>query len=210
MVSDRRIFGERLKRHRERRGITLQAISEQTKIARSLFVSLENGDCSRWPSGLYSRAYVRAYAEAVGLNPDDTVEDFAALFSAKVVPDGLDAGVPRRRRDPGALRLSLADDPPSAMLEAARRAVFAAGELVVALTVAVLVYRFLGAGLWSTVGAALLYHAAARVVSDEPLVWWVYRRARAASAPAVRAQAPVEDSAPPEEVPVGNAASTAA
>jgi cytoskeletal protein RodZ len=88
MVSDRRTFGERLKRQRERRGIPLEAISESTKIATSLFVGLENGDCSRWPAGLYSRAYIRAYAEAIGLNADEAVEDFATVFSGKVSPTG--------------------------------------------------------------------------------------------------------------------------
>jgi len=210
MVSDRRTFGERLKRHRERRGISLKAISESTKISTSLFVSLENGDCSRWPTGLYSRAYVRAYAEAVGLNVDETVEDFAALFSGKVAADGLDAAPPRRRRETGALRLSLAEDPPLALHLIGRRATFALGELVVASVLALLTYTLLDAGVWLTVAATLLYHAVGRVVSDEPLVWWLYCRAKTALAPAVPVDMPAEHGAPPEDVPVGNAASTAA
>ena len=66
MVSDRRGLGERLKRQRERRGITLQQISQSSKVPASLFAGLEAGDCSRWPAGLYARAYIRAYADAIG------------------------------------------------------------------------------------------------------------------------------------------------
>ena len=82
MVSDRRGLGERLKRQRERRGVTLQQISHSSKVPASLFAALEAGDCSRWPAGLYARAYVRAYADAIGLNPDETVEEFVAAFGA--------------------------------------------------------------------------------------------------------------------------------
>lgn len=208
-MSDRRTFGERLKRHRERRGIQLQAISETTKISKALFVALENGDCSRWPAGLYSRAYIRAYAEAIGLNPDEIVEDFAALFSGKMVADGLDADPPRRR-GAGTLRLSLAEEPPRALVHVSRRAVIAGGELVVASLVALLAYTLLGAGVWLTLAAGLGYHAAGRVVSDEPLLWWLYRRLQMASAPVVRTELPLEHALPPEDVPVGNTASTAA
>lgn len=40
------IFGERLRRPRERRGISLQRISQSTKIRASLYTALEQGDCS--------------------------------------------------------------------------------------------------------------------------------------------------------------------
>ena len=84
MVSDRRGLGERLKRQRERRGVTLQQISHSSKVPASLFAALEAGDCSRWPAGLYARAYIRAYADAMGLNPDETVEEFVAAYSARI------------------------------------------------------------------------------------------------------------------------------
>lgn len=209
MVSDRRTFGERLKRQRERQGISLRAISENTKIATALFVGLENGDCSRWPAGLYSRAYIRAYAEAIGLNADETVEDFAAVFSGKVSPDGLD-DTPVPRRAAGSLRLLLAEEPPSLFLQTARRAVIAGGDLVVAASIAVITYVLLDPGVWVTLGSALTYHAAGRVVSDEPLVWWVYRRATTPLPRAEHVDVPAEHAAQPEEVRVGSAASTAA
>jgi cytoskeletal protein RodZ len=73
-------FGPRLRHERERRQITLQAIADDTKISRSLLEALERDDVSRWPSGIFRRAFVRSYAEAIGLNADEIVREFAERF----------------------------------------------------------------------------------------------------------------------------------
>lgn len=80
-------FGEWLRRQRERRGVTLKAVAEQTKVSASLFAALERGDCSRWPSGIYSRAWVRNYAMAIGLDPNVTSERFTQCFAETAFPD---------------------------------------------------------------------------------------------------------------------------
>jgi hypothetical protein len=69
-------FGARLRRHREARGIGLVAIADQTKIKVSLLESLERDDVSQWPSGIFRRAFVRAYAHAIGLDQTETVREF--------------------------------------------------------------------------------------------------------------------------------------
>ena len=69
-------FGARLRQQREQHGIDLVAIAEQTKIKRSLLEALERDDLSQWPSGIFRRAYVRNYAQAIGLDPDATVQLF--------------------------------------------------------------------------------------------------------------------------------------
>ena len=40
--------------------------------------ALERSDLSRLPGGIFTRAFIRAYAEEVGLDPDRTIEDFIA------------------------------------------------------------------------------------------------------------------------------------
>jgi cytoskeletal protein RodZ len=40
--------------------------------------ALERSDLSRLPGGIFTRAFVRAYAEEVGLDPDRTIQDFIA------------------------------------------------------------------------------------------------------------------------------------
>lgn len=77
-------FGARLRQQREQHGIDLVAIAEQTKIKRSLLEALERDDLSQWPSGIFRRAYVRNYAQAIGLDPDATVQLFLQVHPEAV------------------------------------------------------------------------------------------------------------------------------
>lgn len=79
-MSDHQTFGPRLRRERERRGITLQAVAEATKVDVELWDALERGDFSRWPSGIFARAFIRDYARLVGLDAEDVVNEFCRLF----------------------------------------------------------------------------------------------------------------------------------
>ena len=69
-------FGARLRQRREKQKIALTTIAEQTKIKLSLLEALERDDLSRWPEGIFRRAFVRAYAHAIGLEPDVVVREF--------------------------------------------------------------------------------------------------------------------------------------
>ena len=82
-------FGARLRQERERRSISIAAIAESTKILGALLEGVENDDVSRWPTGFYRRAFMRAYAGAIGLDPDATVKEFLEHF-----PDPEDHHVP--------------------------------------------------------------------------------------------------------------------
>lgn len=73
-------FGPRLRRERERRKIALASIAANSKISASLFEDLERGDVSRWPSGIFRKSFIRAYAQAVGLDPDETAREFLERF----------------------------------------------------------------------------------------------------------------------------------
>jgi cytoskeletal protein RodZ len=73
-------LGQQLRRHREKRGVSLQQLAQETKVTASVFAALERGDCARWPGGIYSRGFVRSYATAVGLDPDEIVERFCECF----------------------------------------------------------------------------------------------------------------------------------
>lgn len=79
-MSERDTFGPRLRRERERRGISLDTIVMRTNVSRELWQGFESNDFSRWPAGLFARAFVRDYAKAVGLDPSEVVEDFCRLF----------------------------------------------------------------------------------------------------------------------------------
>ena len=73
-------FGARLRTERERRKISIASIAENTKILGALLEGLENNDVSRWPTGFYRRAFIRAYATAIGLDPEPVVREFSERF----------------------------------------------------------------------------------------------------------------------------------
>jgi transcriptional regulator with XRE-family HTH domain len=73
-------FGARLRQRREGQQIALGTIAEQTKIKQSLLEALERGDVSQWPSGIFRRAFIRAYAHAIGLEPDVVVREFLEIY----------------------------------------------------------------------------------------------------------------------------------
>lgn len=79
-MTERDAFGPTLRDHRERRGVTLESIATSTKISKWLFVTLERGDLSRWPTGIYRRSFFREYAAAIGVPIEATLHDFLRLF----------------------------------------------------------------------------------------------------------------------------------
>ena len=119
-MTARELFGSTLQQQRERQGLTLAAIAQSTKISRHLLASLERGDLSRWPGGIYRRAFVRAYASAIGLSPEPTLCEFVRLFPEP----GQDPPALLDDDDPGRLRLTLVTEPrwkaPALRLAAAR------------------------------------------------------------------------------------------
>jgi len=200
VVSERRAFGDRVRRQRERRGVTLEAIAQSTKVSKSLFAALERGDCSRWPGGVYSRAYIRAYAEAIGIDPNEAVEDFAAAFADTARPDATDTQKPAVRAA-ASLRLSMDDQPEMRETQLVRRTAFALADLAAAIGLAWAAYALFDTGVWGTAAFALAYYSAGRVITDEPLTAWVFSRFH--SAPAV-------DLGAAEDVAVSDPASTTA
>ena len=74
-------LGEKLKEARQARRVSLREIEAATKISVGALESLERGDYAKLPGGIFSRSFVRAYADAVGLDADAVVEEFAADFA---------------------------------------------------------------------------------------------------------------------------------
>ncbi len=79
-MSGREAFGPNLRRIRIQRGISLQQIATETNVSELLWAAMENNDFSRWPNGIFARAYIRDYAKIVGADPDATVDEFCRWF----------------------------------------------------------------------------------------------------------------------------------
>jgi cytoskeletal protein RodZ len=63
-------LGTFLRDGRQRRGLSLDEIASVTRIPRRHLDALEHGDLGALPKGMYRRAEVRAFADAVGLDRD--------------------------------------------------------------------------------------------------------------------------------------------
>jgi transcriptional regulator with XRE-family HTH domain len=75
-MDDTTTLGGYLRAERERRGLALRTVADCTKVSLPFLEGLESDDISRWPGGIFRRAFVRSYAEAVGLDPDDVHRRF--------------------------------------------------------------------------------------------------------------------------------------
>jgi transcriptional regulator with XRE-family HTH domain len=150
VVDDRRAaFCARLKAARERKGVALEEIAGATKVARSLLRGLEENDLSRWPQGLYRRAYLREYLRAIDLPEQSIVSEFVRLFPDKESPSPATAAEPERE-EPCALSLTLAEGR-TERLEKTRNHVTAATiDLAVVLSLSALTWWLIHADLWAT------------------------------------------------------------
>jgi len=101
-------FGAKLRTARERRGISLEMLAARTNVSIELWMGLESNDFSKWPGGLFARAFVRDYARVVGLDAGEVVDDFCRLHT---VGDRRLAPTLRAQAELIGHELEAADDP---------------------------------------------------------------------------------------------------
>lgn len=169
-------FGPYLRRIREQRGISLEQLADRTNVDVELWAAMERNDFSRWPSGIFARAFIREYARTIGVDPESTVDEFCRCFpigdrrrgqilraEAELlgipsaweddqIPPDLDRRQPREA----------ANEPLHQALLARRARLVAAGlDLLLVSVGGALVARAAHAPLWPVIGAvALATHAA--------------------------------------------------
>lgn len=79
-------FGDKLRREREMRGVTLAEIAESTKISTRNLKALEEEQFELLPGGVFNRGFVRSYARFLGLNEEQTVADYVAASNEQETP----------------------------------------------------------------------------------------------------------------------------
>ena len=72
----------RLKQEREQRGITLDQISQSTKIGTRFLQALEQDHFEQLPGGIFNKGFVRAYARFVGIDEEQAVADYLSATGA--------------------------------------------------------------------------------------------------------------------------------
>src|SRR4051812_25909822 len=82
-------FGSYVRHARERQSLTIDQVAAATKLNRQLLLDLEANDIKRWPKqDVYRRGFVRSYARAIKLDPEDALDRFNREFEIdeRVVP----------------------------------------------------------------------------------------------------------------------------
>ena len=74
-------IGEQLKTARLKKNLTLDDVQASTKIQRRYLEAIENNNLGILPGDFYVRAFIRQYAMAVGLNPEDLLGETPASIS---------------------------------------------------------------------------------------------------------------------------------
>jgi cytoskeleton protein RodZ len=81
-------FGERLRREREKRGVSLEEIAGSTKIGTRSLRALEEDAFDSLPGGIFNRGFVRAYARTLGLDEERYLSDFSAAYEEHLAATG--------------------------------------------------------------------------------------------------------------------------
>lgn len=74
-------FGRYLTVQRELRGMSREEVGAQTKIPPSILTALETGQAERLPARVFVINYIKAYAKAIGLEPDEAVLRFEEIYT---------------------------------------------------------------------------------------------------------------------------------
>jgi cytoskeletal protein RodZ len=98
-------FSTWLARERELRGLTRDAVLRATRLAPAVVEALEAGDPARLPPRTYVLGYLRSYASAIGLDPDDVVLRYEEAAGGE---GGRAPGARRRALPPLAVAMGIA------------------------------------------------------------------------------------------------------
>ncbi|MGC1492639.1 MAG: helix-turn-helix domain-containing protein, partial [Candidatus Acidiferrum sp.] len=90
-------FGERLKREREMREVSLNEVTVATRIGSRFLEALENEDWAKLPGGIFNRGFVRSIARYLGLDEENLLAeyDLARGEQGLPVPQPYENKIPR-------------------------------------------------------------------------------------------------------------------
>lgn len=69
-------IGLHLKSHRETKKITLDEVSQKTRISKKYLEAIESDDFDEIPAEIYRKGFIRNYAKFLGLNPDELLKKY--------------------------------------------------------------------------------------------------------------------------------------
>ena len=76
-------FGERLKREREMREVSMEELTKATRISTRFLLALENEDWAKLPGGVFGHGFVRTIARYLGLDEESLLGEYDLARSDK-------------------------------------------------------------------------------------------------------------------------------
>jgi len=73
-------FGDKFRKAREKKGISLDDVSNVTKISSRMLQAIEEEHFDQLPGGVFNKGFIRAYARHVGLNDEEAVNEYLACL----------------------------------------------------------------------------------------------------------------------------------
>jgi hypothetical protein len=154
-------IGGDLRRERERRGVSLDAVAAATKFRRSVIEDFEAHGLANVTGDFYRRAFLNAYGSAIGVPPAAMMADYYQLYAEAAA-----AGRP-------GMRLS-AEPEPRWNTRSVTRMLTVVADTCVVLLLAGVITQATGMNTWVIGGAlALAYHAlATATLGSSPATWY--------------------------------------
>jgi cytoskeletal protein RodZ len=73
-------FGDKFRQAREAKGISLDDVSNVTKISTRMLQAIEQEHFDQLPGGVFNKGFIRAYAKHLGLNDEDAITSYLACL----------------------------------------------------------------------------------------------------------------------------------
>lgn len=73
-------FGDKFRKARESKELSLDDVSNVTKISARMLQAIEEEHFDQLPGGVFNKGFIRAYSKHLGLNSDDAVTDYLACL----------------------------------------------------------------------------------------------------------------------------------
>jgi cytoskeleton protein RodZ len=73
-------FGDKFRKAREKKDISLDAVSNVTKISSRMLQAIEDENFDQLPGGVFNKGFIRAYAKHLGMDAEEAVTDYLACL----------------------------------------------------------------------------------------------------------------------------------
>jgi Helix-turn-helix domain/Domain of unknown function (DUF4115) len=73
-------FGDKFRKAREKKNISLDDVSNVTKISSRMLQAIEDERFDQLPGGVFNKGFIRAYAKHIGLNDEEAVNEYLACL----------------------------------------------------------------------------------------------------------------------------------